>query len=1231
MAQPPQAAGAGAPRQPPQQRVPNDNDPRYNYASPYLLSDPQIRYLRSVMGGKRIHVKDDATMHPHPCLHYERAHAEHHILRQIGDVNVVDIGGAALRHARKHRNHVWSLNPVMSAADVIRQASNDLAGEELNSCRHSLLQHFELHNDEAELECNYPFVDHPYVAISIHSIYYIPRIEILELVHRTPVFLAAHHNFDNPVGSIALGELTWEDDGNGFVECVVKGNSSRYRHSNLAWMRDHYYEHQGRAMTWTTTAIIGNTYITTFARCQLGIVVEPHAAILTFTDALNDADYYGEIDNRKLVNAQFKVNPVFTTLHTSFDRIRSAGRYISFGRSDRKTVFVPKDAVAATANRLAGFQRDEHTYVLAHKTAVRVLQEFNLRPSDVHAMASYVAASAFACDLETQAFDIVADNRDELVSYNDSLKLKMPFWTPFRLRVALATTAVVAMFLWYHRRSTWWHTIQSAILIPFRLTVNPLLPGPASARALALPNFFYVIAALLTARYHSILVSFRTTHLDAPAVHAHGYISTPDVCTRYDGPLAPMRAASTLERLPTPEGCRPGLSHVQVGPALACLAPRTLRSCSHNEERGLRSRVLGLRQDGEDQRLAYLGLAARVHAAYPSLFTPVRQHVEAAPYHVWASRFPTAKRLQLDAAREQLAAGHIDWRRNNVNKNFVKKEHILIETPAGLTASRPRIINACSVANQLIHGPWTFAYSKYLAECWSPQVRAQDGPVQQITYAAGMNANAIGRWFDDNLALGLTAAACNDCGYWDLTQHQHAFDFHMGLYERVCIPSRVRSCIRRHAKFTGVSGHWLAKTDCLMGTGVGYTSVQNSQGNGCISWDIIRALAPNSPFRILVMGDDMMVMAELSTIKRLLAAEPLYRAYGLNPELNCFADAYDGDFCSMIFFPTNRGTLPGPKPGRFLAKIGYCRDPVPVRDLRAWMHAVTIGETRNCHHVPIVRTIIAVARRLSAGGRTLNQSALYDLRRHRRHERPQVDYVAPPHELDHTTIEFFSNRYGVSPSAIHACESWIERTYVSLTSTLAHPILTRLTEIDAPQKGLASALASRLGAAALAPATMLFNAVVLVPVQEECIHAVASTLGRRFALALRMAHGLLEVYQQRKPLNLPLQLAFHMMPIPYRFAAHISWNAFYFHILEPWAIANGHTRESVLQRIGGPGLLRFFSRDLVESLEIGLSLLAVAYYVSQFVSRYYAPDRLTLVTTPAAIPPRRPAYPDTTE
>jgi len=383
--------------------------------------------LKSLYGGEVLNKKKEEFMnskiygdqHRHELAAKERALAENEAISEIdtwikkhnnGRGKILDVGGAALRHHRLRRKHVWSMCPDKSPQDSVRIAKAR-AGRAVNFCNCEW-KDWNTGNGGCCAASIAFFAGHMPVAIlMVHSIYYLSPDDIVSMVYNAqshvPVY-SVHHVFPSPRASLYGGEARYVRRADGTVIMYVEGNSVAYQHDACDWLRerDYHLDLQNRAMAWTTHRVYGDasspTVISTFVKSPPQVSRMRNVIPYDY-DPFADLTNIGPIDIRRLVGETRNALPtVWSRVPQEYHSLINYIGY-SFGtwlildqsRVTDNPLLVPKQAIATVASKIAGSQRNEKSFLVAMNHAKAAVLTENLDPLERSAVIPVVAALGF--------------------------------------------------------------------------------------------------------------------------------------------------------------------------------------------------------------------------------------------------------------------------------------------------------------------------------------------------------------------------------------------------------------------------------------------------------------------------------------------------------------------------------------------------------------------------------------------------------------------------------------------------------------------------------------------------------------------------------------------------------------------------------------------------------------------------------------------------------------------
>ena len=344
---------------------------------------------------------DNGPRHSHPILALNRIVGELEVVkiaRRYGNL-ITDIGGNPDRHNMNGFDFIHCCCPVVEPKDVIRA---DRRAGAVNMCTH-------LAND-----CDII----PDVFMSVHSLYYLTPLQILELVHkaRSKRLVALMHNFDMLYGQDPHGEYRWEYVDNNGIQLVMKvnGNMNPYVQPPMFWLKRQTFGarigNKMRYMAWDAIPC-GEQWIYTFAACEK---VEPVPDIdLPLTTSLDRSDHFGSVTGLVTLNDGKSIKPAMEFLGLADKTIHSFGNMIWLStKTTRTPILLPKGIIQEVALEMVGVERDAKGLQRCIATMKRRIAPHSLS-IPVHIklnLATYGSAMAFVHSL-----------RDEVIAFNGIL------------------------------------------------------------------------------------------------------------------------------------------------------------------------------------------------------------------------------------------------------------------------------------------------------------------------------------------------------------------------------------------------------------------------------------------------------------------------------------------------------------------------------------------------------------------------------------------------------------------------------------------------------------------------------------------------------------------------------------------------------------------------------------------------------------------------------------------
>lgn len=1166
---------------------------------PFQINHAQMKYVELLYPSRKVMILRNAEPHPHPLSAWERQCVEDLIYGLIRkDGVIVDIGGSARRHHSQKRDNVWSCSPKLTPADYVRKAmqgtSDGPEQSKLRVCDHT-----------AEA-CNCVSPD---VYMSIHSLYYLSRSLILQLLQRatTHKLYAAHFTFPDPKARLYLGECWYERSASGIVDFHADGNSRPYQHESLQWLSDQYYEEGGFAMAFMSVRTFGHTTVTLFTLCDPKFEVErpveqERESYMPYNRAILSADYIGEVDMREVFNIKGEViEPLFEAVRTKGYRFFSLGTVLKVQLPHTSCFYcVPKHAIAKVASYMFGKPRTMSEWALCQSYSRQVLKQLNLTPSEVAALLPIIACLGFTHYLEAEQQAIltyIQPRLSEFDVYNKSLQFNFPHIVQWKWLCALiaapAFTALVIRALHTQGREPKRQKTDATLSVLGKLwrlagdAASWLLPKTLRghmALGVALGFGFVALTRFVTARsdwraligrtdpttrpttFSTIVPTWHTAYkVTALAGHSWtnrlspmirldanefvevlpGPIEFMDVCM--DGrELSPIKASAKIWVNGDWVECKPGHGVTLHGIGVPGVVPLLSRVCVHNELVAVNNRGCRYTHSPDEELWHEVYRLLEEHRVLPreeSLLEHGR--LRPIPLERWLSRFTLARQKLFRKALDHLARGD-PQKGYDLVKAFVKREHVMKLVFEHLEDYDPRLIQGKTPVYQVLTGPFTLAWSNYLKKIWGRWYAIKhDLPTKYppITSASGLDANALGEWFQfalDEIPEGI---------YWETDASRHDTHVHktakkqeLREYKRLRPAPRVWAALSTQMKTKGITTHgvWYI-VDATMQSGVGNTTCGNTflvcTGHyGAVLIVVVTRGDPMPKMFILGIGDDIITRAVRALLKYMPDVLEVLHDLGWTVKCQLYTHPFDAEFCSGRFYPSSRGWLFGPRIGRVIAKVFYAKDFYSSANGVKWAKSVALGLWRDTHHIPVLRAWIAVVLHLT---QTVRAEPVVD--EYKFHVREPADPVPDTWEMCHYL-------YGLTRGQLEQLEQAILRI-PALPAFFNHPWLNHIIKFDLPLEPIkhsrvSNSLASLVDPTAWAAVVVFYRDCVFSPLFEETIRRKRWWVTPAIIGAEVMADMWISGDTWWK--SLVYRAAFHgtchLLPYRIAIAAHSFWN-----------------------------------------------------------------------------------------
>lgn len=908
------------------------------------------------------------STHQHPRLALDRVIAERIALRLArkrmpSGHAILDIGGNPSRHKAYSDHDVWSCCPLLSRADASRNLTYANATQ---WCTHTA-------------QCCTCLSSKMHACIAVHSLYYLDPVDILMLTARSPggVF-AVLHSFPDFHGTIGE-EASYTVDGDGNVTMSVVGNDKAYRHSSMAWMRRGGFEAHANgkqlAMVWSQVATTEYSRVWHFASCPPGLD-EDEANPTSFSCAYSDDTYYGSL---KFPSGCSDQTPAILQRGS----IWAAGGTLVMTVDD-VTYPVHKSLVNYAAEFCAGKDRSPELYASTITQVKRYAEHpsrKDLFPPGRKALGIVICAAL--------GFALHARDESELLSAT----LSTHMFDFFSLKRALRFEFPE---LYRPPRSKWWLYFSCFLSLIFSFSfffaIRTEAIGATAGEAFVLGVMVEVVLLLLLlmlwalfrsstlardayvnrVRPDPIIAQYNADFTSSCVVgEGRPFLGVPVPVAAYVSGNAPrddIAEGATCEEPLLPSRIKNSVGATPVGFLVSSSIPVVPSSSLDNERVAMCNRALVPQPPTTPE--SWAELSAWEDKFFDQLY-PGLEVVQPLSFEEWNQRFPAPRQKMHVAAHKRIEAFGLNPRRDCQRKAFVKVEKTQFKSEVGqMNDFDPRLIQGVSDEANVILGPWMVAISKALSRSWSPS--------HFITYAAGLNANEVGAWFDLH-APGCDAAAESDQSRFDAHVSTAALESEIAFYQRLGLHGPALTVLREQLVTRGYTAHGL-KYSCTATrkSGDPNTSLGNSRLSGLIGRFLRCSLLARSlgesimdfpPSRLdvatIVMGDDD---ASLGTRHHLFTESDMiseYLRFGFEIKYQIHADCYLLSFCSGRFYPSTRGTILGPKIGRLISRMGWALKKNSRQ--REWLRGVAIANVDLTRHIPFLYDLVEKTRALTQG------------------------------------------------------------------------------------------------------------------------------------------------------------------------------------------------------------------------------------------------------------------------
>jgi len=546
----------------------------------------------------------------------------------------------------------------------------------------------------------------------------------------------------------------------------------------------------------------------------------------------------------------------------------------------------------------------------------------------------------------------------------------------------------------------------------------------AAGLSLAVLHPFISVAAVVPAvysvyRYATSVRSHRTAEARQwAALREEGFALAPGKVLHFDKPPAftskyrpktpsPVTAPGTRVRvLPTllpkydKAEQRAGLRLVGLG--FSSITPNYLHKTVETAVAGLRTRVMRL-NEYPPSRERWRALTGRLESPQSVLRFLVVRNLDYQPerdFENWVVRFPQAlQRTLREAKAENDRSGFPLPRAARAHSGIVKLEKIGAVTDSGYDPEDPRIVISLHPRMNAVVGPISHHRNTILqARFTSTTARPRF-----LAWAVRMSAEEVGFWFDYMVnhfsGRGRVTFLYFDQSKFETRQGREVQAFHARKDELSGFPAEVRAeQAAIHTLHGNVQGLPVSfkRNDPVQTSGQPNTSSENFASNAAAVVDVVGEPGPDT-FAAIINGDDGILISYDNYMPSFDAFNAGMHRLGFHATGARTYEVADVEFCSMIPYPAEDGTVFAPKIGRILQRFGWTANP---NESDVYGAAVSLRDS--VAHVPFLRDFVDLHVRLATPTNT--------------GKAPFMRYAMAfrPHNSTPATYEFIEKRYGLT-------------------------------------------------------------------------------------------------------------------------------------------------------------------------------------------------------------------------
>jgi hypothetical protein len=1021
----------------------------FDWCKPMYVSfgcDPAtVDYARLILRRELIYDKS-VMINKHGCAAAERQAGIEHALHYMDKIpcratrNIYEVGAHALRTLQIAKTISVNLPFHFSMPRNVPKDNGRFA-----AARDANIGNFCRCNLE---ECPHVGESDFRALLLVHVVYYLNPLVLANaiLVSNAKCAVSVEHNFDDASGTLCNGTLRYYVGSDGNIKSTAVGENEEYNHPPCHWrygcgvtISDASSDSIGTQLIRYEIARFGDTSVVVY-ELQEGNPKPVALRDATFDIALSNDPHLNVEDTQMttILNRQ-SVTPNYDVITAPVKAVFYIGGLYVITKENKSIVAIPKGLIGALATMAAGQPRDAALYQKLLSRAKQTVRAMNM--PDIIAADAVVYASVAA----------MARVDNETIAVGRTVNIFSNLWAKHAQVLALQPIKSIPL---NKTTALYVASCLPSLYLSGVLTTAPHYVAVGFLGTLAHPLLCATAAPLLAYGGYKYWSNGRG-HLSDEATRwaqirneegisgpTSGTIHFP-VAQYFKGWLKPKalnpplhpKASINVQNVPDFKrwDASDRLMLRLQGVGFTTATPSAIPQSEEAAISALKNRILldtGLDPDTKDWErvLARMDDPNTIvgRAIIPDFKMPSIEDI----WDEWVVRFPISQQKKLNAAREELKVRDVlpmDCKLEVI----VKREKTGVSTIDGISCNNPRAVCCLKDTACAVIGPESYAYAKAFIEEFDVTLDAV------ACCAIRCSAEQLGMWIDKwtnhfRVKPGGVVYGSGDQEKFDIHQGKGAFTANFKRFEKNGFSLRYCNTYRAvsfpNGAIQGLTYIRFKKKSFIKVSGTGDTT----QGNCFITLAAIEdTFGPVGPdtYVVVVLGDDFFLIGRADVLN---ITEKEFRQrhalLGLAATYKATRDLADHEFVSLVFYPTDDGTIPGPKIGRNLLRGGWT-----TSSEKADIYGAAVSMQNSVSHIPFLKEFFDVHRRLS------KPSGEY-----REYHRLAVT----SHKTSPATWEFIERRYGLTTADY---DDFCHKlgTVNSLPACINWPDINHLVDVDA--------------------------------------------------------------------------------------------------------------------------------------------------------------------------------------